>query len=620
MFAFWRNRASDPFFAVPQVTAERRPDGTIILRNGAPCPPGSRAIGVWLESWGQDAPDRIFLAERPAPGAPWRTLTYGEALKRVRTIATALIRRHLSPERPVAILSDNGIDHALLVLGAMHAGVPAAAISPAYSLISTDGLKLKAMTELLDPGLIYVADEGQFATALGRLKRAHRAEIVASRISEANPSGAQPFTSLLGETDDAAVDAAFAGLGPDTIARFLFTSGSTGTPKAVINTHRMLTSNQEARIVMWPFLTREAPIVVDWLPWSHTFGANHNFNMVLRNGGTLYIDNGKPVPPLIGHTLANLAEIGPNIWFNVPRGYDMAVEAIQRDPELGRRIFRNLKLILYAAAALPQNMWDALQTMSVEFTGRQIPMVAAWGATETAPMATDCYFQAERSGNIGVPIPGVELKLLPNAGKLEARVRGPNVTPGYWRNEALTRAAFDEEGFYKIGDAVRFADPEHPEAGLFFDGRVSEDFKLTSGTWVSVGELRVNAIAALAPVAQDIVIAGHDTDEVVFLVFPNIPACRRLAGVGEDAPLDEVFTHEAVRGAVRSGLRKLREDNGGSTSRFATRARLLAAPPSVDTGEITDKGYINQRAVLTCRAGEVALLQGGDPSRYIMIG
>ncbi len=252
-------------------------------------------------------------------------------------------------------------------------------------------------------------------------------------------------------------------------------------------------------------------------------------------------------------------------------------------------------------------MWDALQTLSVEFTGRQIPMVAAWGATETAPMATDCYFQAERSGNIGVPIPGVELKLLPNAGKLEARVRGPNVTPGYWKNEALTRAAFDEEGFYKIGDAVRFADPEHPEAGLFFDGRVSEDFKLTSGTWVSVGELRVNAIAALAPVAQDIVIAGHDTDEVVFLVFPNIPACRRLAGVGEDAPLDEVFTHEAVRGAVRSGLRKLREDNGGSTSRFATRARLLAAPPSVDTGEITDKGYINQRAVLTRRAAAVEI-------------
>jgi feruloyl-CoA synthase len=623
MLSFWRRRTGPmELFAEPRITAERRADGSMILRNTVPCPPAPRALGVWLEDWARKTPDRPFLAERPAPGAPWRHLAYGEARRQVRAVATALIARGLSAERPVAILSDNGVDHGVLALGAMHAGIPVAAISPAYSLMSADGAKLKSMIELLNPGLIYVADEAQFATALRRLSGVHDAEIVASRLAvpAGEGVGARSFETLTVITDDRAVDAAFSAIKPDTTARFLFTSGSTGAPKAVINTHGMLTANQEAKAAVWPFLASDPPIIVDWLPWSHTFGANHNFNMVLRNGGTIYIDGGKPAPHLIGTTLANLADVGPNIWFNVPRGYDMAVEAIRADPELGRQLFRNLRVIFYAAAALPQSVWEALGELSTKLAGRRIPMVSAWGSTETSPLATDCHFQAERSGNIGVPVPGVELKLTPNGGKMEVRVRGPNVTPGYWKNEALTAEAFDEEGFYRIGDAVRLADPERPEAGLFFDGRVSEDFKLTSGTWVSVGELRIEGISALSPIAQDIVVTGHDHDEIGFLVFPNVPACRRIAGLGEDAPLQEALGAEAVRATLRDGLLRLKEKCGGASSRYATRARLLAAPPSPDAGEITDKGYINQRAALVCRAADVGLLQGDDPAHYVGIG
>ena len=620
MFAFWRKSTTGPgLFAEPRVVVDRRPDGSIILRNPIAQPLAARAVGVWLEQWAREAPTRLFLAERPAPGVPWRTLTYAETMEKVRAVASALLTRGLSAERPVAILSDNAIDHGVLVLASMHAGIPVATLSPAYSLMSADGAKLRAMIELLSPGLIYVADEAQFATSLERIADVHTAEIVASRVSEANRSRAVPFASLLASTDGRAVDDAFAQVRPDTIARFLFTSGSTGAPKAVINTHGMLTANQEAKAVAWPFLAAEPPVIVDWLPWSHTFGANHNFNMVLRNGGTLYIDGGKPAPHLIGQTIANLEDVGPTVWFNVPRGYDMAVEALRGDPALGRRVFRNLKLIFYAAAALPQSVWEALEALSVEFTGKKTPMVSSWGSTETAPLATDCHFQAERSGNIGLPVVGVELKLVPNGDKREILVRGPNVTPGYWKNEAQTREAFDEEGFYRIGDAVRFADPARPEAGLFFDGRVSEDFKLTSGTWVSVGELRVDGISALAPIAQDIVVTGHDKDDVGFLVFPNVAACRRIAGADDAVPVRDVLDHPVVREAVRSGLTQLKARGGGS-SRYAARARLLDMPPSVDHGEITDKAYINQRAVLSRREHEVKRLHGDDPAHYVAVG
>jgi feruloyl-CoA synthase len=361
-------------------------------------------------------------------------------------------------------------------------------------------------------------------------------------------------------------------------------------------------------------------VIVDWLPWSHTFGANHNFNLVLRNGGTLYIDGGRPLPQLFNQTVANLSEIAPTIYFNVPRGYDMLVTALRRDDRLRENFFSRLQIVFYAAAALPQHLWEALDRLARETTGGPIPMTSGWGSTETAPLASDCHFQATRSGVIGLPAPGTELALVPNGNKLEVRVRGPNVTPGYWRRPDLTAANFDQDGFYRIGDAVRLVDPERPEQGLLFDGRVAEDFKLDSGTWVNVGMLRVAAIAALAPVAQDIAVAGHDRREIGFLIFPNLTACRGLAAdLPADASADQVLVHPAVRDTVRRGLEALRVDAQGSSG-FATRALLLVEPPSIDAGEITDKGYLNQRAVLNHRAVLVEALYGqGNPPAVIRL-
>jgi feruloyl-CoA synthase len=389
----------------------------------------------------------------------------------------------------------------------------------------------------------------------------------------------------------------------------------------VINTQRMLTSSQQAKAQTWTFLegARDDLVILDWLPWSHTFGANHNFNLVLRNGGTLYIDGGKPAPGLFSTSLANLRSVRPTVYFNVPRGFDMLITALRGDDELRRKFFGEVKFAFYAGAALPQNLWDALEELSIKTSGHALAMVSAWGSTETSPLATDCHFQAQRSGNIGVPIPGTELKLVPSGDKLEIRVRGPNVTPGYWKAPELTAQAFDAEGFYMIGDAVRFADPERPELGLFFDGRVAEDFKLNSGTWVSVGTLRVAGIAALSPLAQDIVVTGHGRDDVRFLVFPNIAACRAQAGLPESAAVDDVIGHAKIRAAIAHGLAKLKAQ-GGHSSRHATCALLLAEAASVDGGEITDKGYINQRAVLTRRAAAVAVLDDDALTEWVGCG
>ena len=601
-------------FALPSVSAERRADGAIVLRSRVALQAADRCVGDWLEKWARETPDVIFLGERAGAEAPWTTVTYGEALRKVRGAAAWILAQGLSAERPLAILSDNSIDHALFTLAAMHAGVPAAAISPAYSLMSKDFDKLKSMIALIEPGAIYVASTKQFAPALAAIAPLHDAVIVTG---EANSADALPFRVVAAALPGEAVDAAFAAVTPETIAKFLFTSGSTGTPKAVINTHRMLTSSQAAKAQVWPFLERDKPVILDWLPWSHTFGANHNFNLVLRNGGTLYIDGGKPAPGLFATSLANLRSVMPSIYFNVPRGFDMLIAALREDAALRQRFFTEVKVVFYAGAALPQNLWDALEKLSIDTVGRAIPMVSAWGSTETAPLATDCHFQARRSGNIGVPVPGTELKLVPNGDKLEVRVRGPNVTPGYWKAPEQTAQAFDADGFYLIGDAMAFADPQRPELGLFFDGRVSEDFKLTSGTWVSVGTLRVAGIAALAPLAQDIVVTGHNAGEVRFLVFPNVAACRALAKLPDDAGLADVLGHEAVRAVVAGGLARLKEKSSGASSAHATRALLMIEPPSVDGGEITDKGYINQRAVLSRRAGELARLDADAPRHWI---
>ncbi|MGY3693470.1 feruloyl-CoA synthase [Bradyrhizobium sp. USDA 3240] len=594
-------------FATPAIIAVSREDGSILVRSTTPLKPSARCVGDWLEHWARQAPDRIFLGERASAEAPWSTVSYRDALGIVRRTASWILAQGLSTERPLVILADNGIDHALFALAAQHVGVPSAAISPAYSLMSKDFDKLKSMISLLDPGAIYVVGTKPFAAALAAIAPLHRATIVSGNPDDAD---ALSFRTVAATPESPDVAAAFAAVTPDTIAKFLFTSGSTGTPKAVINTQRMLTSSQQAKAQTWTFLeqTGEALVILDWLPWSHTFGANHNFNLVLCNGGTLYIDGGKPAPGLFAASLANLRSVVPTVYFNVPRGFDMLIAALRTDDELRRKFFEGTKFAFYAGAALPQNLWDALEELSLQTVGRRLPMVSAWGSTETSPLATDCHFLAKRSGNIGVPISGTELKLVPSGDKLEVRVRGPNVTPGYWKAPELTREAFDDEGFYKIGDAVTFADPARPDLGLFFDGRVAEDFKLNSGTWVSVGTLRVAGIAALAPLAQDIVVTGHGRDEVRFLVFPNLAACRALAGLPEGADAREVISHPAVRSAIGQGLARLKAQ-GGHSSGHATRALLLAEPASVDGGEITDKGYINQRAVLTHRAAAVAVLE-----------
>ena len=435
----------------------------------------------------------------------------------------------------------------------------------------------------------------------------HDGVVVAGSRSQAQP-GTVPMAEIEARSDEAAVMKVFGAITPDTIGKFMFTSGSVSAPKAVINTHRMMCSNQLAKELIWTFLADNRPVLVEWLPWSHTFGGNHNFNLILRWGGTIYIDDGKPTPAGLNKTLRNLREVSPTIYFSVPRAYDMLVPELRKDAALRDSFFRRLNVISYAGAALPQHLWSELEALSELATGGRVPMVSSWGSTETAPLATDCHFQAVRSGVIGVPIPGTELKLVPSQDKLEVRIKGPNVFPGYWKQPELSTASFDEDGFYMIGDAVEFVDPKRPERGLLFDGRVGEDFKLLTGTWVHVGSLRVKGIDAMSPVAQDIVVTGHNGDEIGFLIFPNVAECRAMCpGLPPDADLADVFMNPAVRRRVQRGMALLKQQGGGSST-YPQRALIMAEPPSVEAGEITDKGYINQRMVLTRRADLVEFL------------
>jgi feruloyl-CoA synthase len=605
-------------FGPARVQVEARANGELVLRSATALGEVARCNGLWLEHWARAAPDRVFLAERRGDG--WRELSYGAALAAARAVGSALLARGLTSARPVAILSDNSIDHALITLAGHYVGVPVAPISPAYSLMSRDHAKLKAIFGLLEPGLVYVSDQARFAPALAALHE-FRFELVSSLPVEG--AGATAFDDLLRTPVAAQADAAYRAVNGDTIAKFLFTSGSTGEPKGVINTQRMITSNQASYLGVWPFLADAPPVLVDWLPWNHTFGGNSDFNMVLANGGSLYIDDGKPAPGLVEKTAANLKQIAPTIYLNVPRGYDMLLPFLESDAQLRRNFFSRLQLIFYAGAALPPSLWARLEQLGLQETARRVRMVSAWGSTETAPMATCVHYDIDRAGVIGNPGPGCELRLLPvgqshGKTKYEIRVRGPNVTPGYWKRDDLTRAAFDAEGFYRIGDAVRFADPADPAKGIEFDGRVAEEFKLGSGTWVHTGALRVKAIAALAPVAQDIVVTGHDRNNIGFMIFPNLPACRQLAlDLPADAPAAAVLAHAAVRACVVQGLRALKAEGGGSST-YAERALFLEEPPHIDAGEITDKGYINQRAVLTRRAALVAALYTDETSANIM--
>lgn len=592
----------------PQVTRDIREDGTQYLTSAIALDENyARCVGEWLEHWVEQTPDALFIAERDAAG-DWQELSYAQFHRKLIALASWLLKQNLSAERPIIILSDNSVEHALLALAGMHVGIPSAAISTGYSLLSKDHAKLKSNVALLKPGVIFAEPAERYAKALDAIADLHDGVIIAGSHSAELPNGAVRMSDLPGESDEAAVMQAFAQVTPDTIAKFLFTSGSTGLPKAVINTQRMLCSNQMAKQQVWPFLTEIKPVLVDWLPWSHTFGANHNFNMALSQGGSLYLDAGKPAPGLLDTTVQNLRDIAPTMYFSVPRAYDMLLPMLQQDAALRENFFRNLKFIFYAGAALPQHIWSGLQDIIDSIPGCETMLTSCWGTTETAPMSTDCHFHAETSGNIGVPIPGTTLKLIPNAGKLEIRVQGPNVTSGYWKNPTKTASEFDADGYYKTGDAVKFVDPERPEAGLQFDGRVSEDFKLLTGTWVHVGALRLAGIDALKPLAQDIVVTGHDRDDIGFLIFPSLPGCRSLCPeLPEDASVTELINHPAVQAHLQQSLAAMKAAGGGS-SNYAKYALILEQPPSSETGEITDKGYINQRMVLDQRADDVKKL------------
>jgi feruloyl-CoA synthase len=603
-------------FVDPAVILEARPDGSRLFRSALALPDYARCSGEWLERWAAETPDAILIAERDADGE-WVKVTYGQALARVYRISTWLLWQNLSPERPVLVLSDNSIEHALLMLACLHVGVPISPVSPGNSLLSKDFAKLRANVELLRPGVIFADTIERFAPALKAIADLHDGVVVAG--SRSQPSaGTLAFRAIENTSAlEATVKAAFNAIGPDTIAKFLFTSGSVGAPKAVITTQRMMCSNAEMKSVIWPFLNRQKPVIVDWLPWSHVFGGSHNFNKVVRFGGSLYIDDGKPVPALLPKTVKNLTDVSPTIYFSVPLAYGMLVAKLRDDAALRKSFFARLQIIFYAGAALPQSTWDELERLAVMELGHPVVMLSSWGSTETAPACTDCHFQAVRSGVIGVPIPGTTLKLVPVADKLEVRVKGPNLFPGYWKQPALTKAAFDDEGFYMIGDAVSFVDPARPEQGLLFDGRVAEDFKLLSGTWVHVGSIRVAGISALSPVAQDIVVTGHDRDDIGFMIFPNIAECRRIAGLGDDVPVDAVVGHPGIKERLREGLVRLKQQGGGSST-YPARALLLAEPPSSEAGEMTDKGYINQRAVLTRRADRVLELHSDAPDSSVI--
>ena len=564
-------------FGSQEVHAERRADGAILLRARQALDAHPRHLLERLRFWAERAPDRVLFAQRGVSGH-WKSISYSEALERARAIGQYLLGKDLSAERPLVVLSGNDLEHALLHLGAMYVGVPYAPVSPAYSLLSTDFAKLRFIRDLLTPGLVF-ANGAQYRPALEVFKGV---EIL------------ERFDDALHENSHREAEAAHARVGPDTIAKFLFTSGSTGTPKAVINTQRMWCANQAMIASLFAFFREEPPVLVDWAPWHHTAAGNHDFGLVIYNGGSCYIDEGKPLPGAIEATVRNLREVAPTWYFNVPKGYEALLPYLRKDQVLRKNFFSRLKVLWFAGAAIAQHVFDEIKALARETRGEPVPFLTGLGSTETAPYAMGRMWESDDATNMGLPPPGQEMKLVPLAGKYEARLKGPNITPGYWRQPELTRAAFDEEGFYRLGDAFVFADERKPEAGLLFRGRIAEDFKLATGTWVHVGPLRARFIEHFAPLARDVVFAGEGRGELGALVFP--------AG---NAPMEEYLER----------LKTLQST--GSSNRVA-RAMVLEEPPSLDAGEMTDKGSINQRAVLSRRKDLLDELYRDPPSKRVL--
>ncbi|MBQ0932718.1 feruloyl-CoA synthase [Ideonella sp. 4Y16] len=605
-------------------TLETRADGCRLLRSTDELRWFPDRLTDALEQWAAEAPDRTLVAKRD-PRAPWngdwRRVSYAEFLQRIQAVGQALIERGLSVERPLAILSDNDIEYLTLAFGAMWVGVPYVPISSAYSLISSDYGKLRHILDTVTPGMVF-ASSAAYAKAIQAVVPAD----VHVVLTEGTVEGRETLSveQLLATVPGDAAAAAHAQVGPDTIAKFLFTSGSTKAPKGVINTNRMICANQQMIHQCLNFLATEPPVLVDWLPWNHTFGGNHNVGIVVYNGGTLYIDGGKPTPKGMAETLRNLREISPTVYFNVPKGFEEIAAAMDTDPALRKSLFARVKAFMFAGAGLSQAVWDKLEAHAEAEIGERIRIITGLGMTETAPSCTFAVGTDVRSGHIGLPVPGVEVKLVPPepgdvAGKTEIRFRGPNVMPGYWRAPEQTNEAFDEEGFYKTGDAVKFVDPADHNKGLLFDGRTAEDFKLSTGTFVSVGPLRAKVIAEGHPCIQDAVVTGLNRDEIGLLVFPRIDEVRKLAGLHDGVPFPDVLHQPVVRAFFQGVADRLWAAGTGSANRPA-RMHVLAEPAQIDKGEITDKGSINQRAVLAARAPLVeALYEGRDSDPFLIV-
>ncbi len=597
------------------IVVTRDADGTIRARSPHPLGPYPVRLTDRLDHWAEVAPDRPFLAERDVTGA-WRYLTYAEARRRARAIAQAFLNRRLAVDRTVVILSGNSIEHALVGLAAMYSGVPYAPAATSYSLLVKDHQTLARLIDSMRPALVF-ADNGPLFEGALRDVLNDSIELVTS-----TPPAALRATALAdleSTTETAAVDDARRCVTGDTVAKVLFTSGSTGRPKGVINTHRMLCANQEQLRTVLAFLADAPPVLCDWLPWNHTFGGNHNFGIALYNGGTLYIDEGRPVPGQMDHTIANLRDVATTAYFNVPRGFEMLLPVLRNDDAFRAHFFSQVQALFFAAAGLRPEIADGMQQLALETTGHPVPWITGLGATESAPFAMCTGALPSTTTHIGVPVPGLELKATPVDGLLEARLRGPNVTPGYWRDEETTRAAFDDEGFYRMGDAIEPADADDPamSRGFMFRGRINEDFKLSTGTWVRVGALRTRLLAALGDVAQDVVVAGHGRDTLGILIFPNLRSCRRLANATTGDTTRGMLEHPAVRLAVEERLAAHNLTSPGSSTCVSC-AMLLSTPPSLEALEITDKGSINQRAVLAHRAPYVEALFTARADRSLL--
>ncbi|MEX1166939.1 MAG: feruloyl-CoA synthase [Hydrogenophaga sp.] len=607
-------------FGVPRVVVREGSSGVRYMRGEPELLPYARTMGERLVHWAQTAPERTLFArrERHADGTAgnWQHLSFAQALDGARRIGQALLDLGLNAERPVVILSENDLEHALLSLACLYVGVPYCSTSPAYSIVSTDHGKLKHVMSTLTPGLVFASDGARFAKALDATVPADCAVVLTSLGGYSRTEGKlQSFETLLATEPTNAVDEAHARVSPDTIAKFLFTSGSTKMPKAVVNTHRMWCANQQQMRQSMTPLTLEPLVLVDWLPWNHTFGGNHNFGMVIYNGGTLYIDDGKPVPALMGETLRNLREIAPTVYFNVPTGFEVIADVMKTDDVLRKNLLSRVRMFFYAAAALSQPIWDALHECQEREIGERIVMCTGLGMTESGPFALSVNSADVKAGDLGVPTPGLEIKLVDMDGKIEVRYKGPNITPGYWRSPEATQEAFDEEGFFCSGDAVIWIDPENHHRGLRFDGRIAEDFKLSTGTFVNVGPMRAKVIAAGAPYVQDVVLTGLNLKEVGAMVFPT-QHVRALSGLPAGASMAEVLSSPAVLGQFQQIINQLAQASTGSATRIA-RAVLLSDPPSIDLGEITDKGSINQRMVLKHRDALVQALHGDTAANIL---